>query len=456
MNEGMRFLFLVGACRCCLGLVQAQVPQQLSPIWENTLTYGASAPWSDFEGAGPNTVKIAYDPASTKLYRIVNQNSDAFTLHSFNADGSDSGSPDIGIPGLPGPPGSDVAADGYNRATRLIARNDTITALTRSRFTIGELWETRQSRNIMDCRTASGGDIVLYGTGTVDLYDALHDPYGTLLLVEEGLRGFGPLGWPLDTVAAPGAERMALLGDRIVLGTPAAFKVIDRSTLEVLDTLALPSTGLWRSFCMAHGTDQFLYAAYDEEMHLRAGLMDLNSGSIWDTTLTLESNARVTAVHADTYGKLWVGLTLGLWDGGRLIEFTSAGEYLGYFSYRSSVHDISSSPTQLFLAGISSTGAPGTYVAAFGIHLLVGIEAGDRSDLRIYPNPACLVLYLRGLGSHTTHISVTDALGRLMFDRSGPFSANQELPVQHLGPGSYVLRTEEPDRRRSISFVIGP
>lgn len=427
----------------------AQVAQPIVPIWEQLEEYGAS---TSFEFSQEQaTPKISFDASTSRLYRILNHGYDQLTLHSFLEDGSDSGSSDILINGLPtGQGANDVS---INSATRLQVRNDTIMALTRSFHRIG-LNGSEQHRNIMDCRFGDGTDIRLYGSGTVAMHDAHLDGNGTLVLVQDELRAFDVMGWPRDTIPAPGAERFAIAGDRIVLGNPSAFKVLNRHTLNPVDTISLGGPDSWKAACFGFGDSEFYYVAYVPAYQIRVGRYHLENGAVWDTTITLETNVQPTAAHVDVHGKLWIGLTSGYSDGGRLIEFSPEGLYLGYFAFRQSVHDITSSASLLYLSGINGPTSWGTYVAAFGIDLFTDVPMIAESAPSIHPNPANEHLQLTGLAPGTKHLTITDATGRIVRELHGPFTNAMSVPVVDLPNGTYLLSLSGGGARTSKSFSV--
>lgn len=436
------------ACMLSAQIGSAQEAQPLVPIWERLEDYGAH---SSLMSQDRGTPKIAFDASASKLYRILNHASDHLTLHSFLEDGSDSGNPDIVVDGLPGfQENNDYS---INTATRLSVRNDTIIALTRSYH---QLWlsGSEQHRNIMDCRFGDGTDIRLYGSGTVAMHDAHLDWNGTLVLVQDELRAFDVMGWPRDTIAAPGAERFAIAGDRIVLGNPSAFMVLNRHTLNPVDTISLGGPDYWKAACFGFGDSEFYYVAYVPAYQIRVGRYHLENGAVWDTTITLETNVQPTAAHVDIHGKLWIGLTSGYSGGGRLIEFSPEGLYLGYFAFRQSVHDITSSASHLYLSGISGPTSWGTYVAAFGIDLFSDVPVIAESVTRIYPNPANEHLQVTGLAPCTKHLTITDATGRFVRELKGPFANAMSVPVADLPNGTYLLSLSVGGARTSKSFSV--
>lgn len=78
-------------------------------------------------------------------------------------------------------------------------------------------------------------------------------------------------------------------------------------------------------------------------------------------------------------------------------------------------------------------------VMANGINA-VGVENTSTSHIVLFPNPAQYILFIQN-NSKMMHISITDVLGKVMFE--GEVSQSVEINIANYGKGIYFLQTSE-------------
>ena len=85
-----------------------------------------------------------------------------------------------------------------------------------------------------------------------------------------------------------------------------------------------------------------------------------------------------------------------------------------------------------------------------------GIETiMDRSEFKIYPNPASDHLKVKLNGQEIQQIRIIDVTGRMVFESRAGFNASEaNIPVSHLQNGVYILQLTSGNKTGTNSFVV--
>ena len=416
-------------CIACAAFstLPAQVP--ITPLWVHVDPFGAGFYYPYFDILD---TRVAFDQGTGKIYRAISpdpMNGEYANVQVFDVYGNDiTPAPVITFHGMPG------NIDGmWTRVVRLSANNDTLTGIVRFGPTY---W--------MKVKRTDGVHVFLLGSGSDPLTEFLQDSIGAILLTENNLRSYAPTGWPTGVTLCQNAERMAVLGNDVILGVPPALTHIDRGTMTALAPIPVPSAGTASSgICMADGNTSFYYVGLNSNSTIDVGLMDLDAGLLWSTVVPIPSGAQATAYHVDELGNFWMALVHdlpGASDLGVLYRFYQLGGSYAVSSYGRYIDDITSSGSRLFLTGRVEGTTESTYLAAFDIDLITALPSEEVNTLILYPNPASTDLRLDVLSPSTSRVEISDATGRIVQQVKGPFLGFMSIPVSNLTNGAYLLR----------------
>lgn len=266
------------------------------------------------------------------------------------------------------------------------------------------------------------------------------------------------MNWPSGSVPVSQALGMAVLGNDVILGAPPSITRIDRSSLTAGSPFSVPSSGVASSgMCIPNGGTTFNYAALNSNGVMDVGLVDINSGPVWNTTISVPGQARPTAYHVDEQGDFWVAIAnnaTGFANLGLLYRFHSASGLYGVNSFSRRIDGIESSNGRLFLTGRQTGSSVATYVAAFEADLITDASENSKSRLQLRPNPANSEFDLVDIPSGTNRLTITDATGRVVREMGGPFDRALTIPVVELPNGTYLLSITGLDFRTTKSFSV--
>lgn len=426
--------------------VQAQEP--LIPLWQHVDPFGAG---SLLASADVLSTRISHDPSTGLIYRaiFVYNGSSFYRIQVFDEEGNDltPASPII----LQGIPIGDYQAP---LVIQLSAANDTLSAIVRGEVYFG----TAEEINYLKVQGTDGSPYFLLGCGSTPLNSYHHDANGTLLLMADELRKYSPTNWPDGSITVSQAAGLAVLGNDVLLGAPPSFSRIDRSSMTAASPITVPSSGVAASgMCIANGGSAFNYAALNSNGIMDVGLVDINSGVIWNTTISVPGQARPTAYHIDAQGDFWVAIAnnaTGVANLGLLYRFHSTSGLYGVNSFSRRIDGIESSNGRLFLTGRQAGSSVATYLAAFDADLITEAQESTPGRLQIVPNPSSSEFRLVDVPSGTSRMSITDATGRIVRELKGPFTTAMSVSVSDLPNGTYLLSLFGGDSRSTRSFGV--
>lgn len=448
MRIGYAAFILAWVCTTRLS-VQAQEP--LIPLWLHIDNFGAGSVYPSIDDLSTN---LAFDHGTDRIYRSIRLATQwsAYSLQVFDTEGNNlTPSPQSVIQGMP-----ETSDALFTKITRLTARNDTIAAIVR----FVSLYTPDHSGyyNWLKVLGTDAGHNLLLGTGPTAMNDYHHDAISTLVLTENKLRRYGPTGWPNGSVSTPDAEGMAVLGNDVVLGAPPSITRINRNSMTTLSPIAVPTSGSTApGICIANGTTAFNYAALHSNGIMDVGLADINSGPIWNTTISIPAEAKPTAYHVDEQGDLWIAVAhnaTGLATLGLLYRFHYAGGPYGVNSFNRRIDGITSNDGRLFLTGRQAGSTSDTYLAAFETDLITSIAVDGAVQMSVSPNPTKDLLGIRSIPQGAERLHVMDATGRTLKTLSGPFDTTLNFSVADLAPGAYFVRIDGRAGSSTLPFQV--
>lgn len=421
--------------------VHAQEP--LTPLWQHIDPFGAG---SILCCSDVFYTRLSYDPDSDRLYRSVLQFNLApigYRTQVFDTEGNDlTPTTPIALAELP------LADLETTHIVQLSSVNDTLSAIVRYE----DYFSTTNDLNWLKVLGTDGSPYYLVGLGPLPLRAFYRDENGTLILTDSELRRYGPTGWPNGSIAVQNGERMAVMGNDVVLGVPPAFSRIDRSTMTSLDPILVPSTGTATSgICIANGATTFNYAALSTNGQMDVGLADISTGPIWSTIISLPSGAQPTAYHVDEQGDFWIAVVQN--GVGLLHRFHLTGGPHGVNSFSRRIDGIDSHNGRLFLTGRVTGTTSSTYLAAFDIDVITGVPSERVANLSVSPNPANDLLFLHGSTS-STEGWILDPTGKTVQRMAQGELSSSSIAIGDLAAGSYRLCVRNAKDVVQLPFVI--
>jgi len=402
------------------------------------------------------STRIAIDHGTGRIYRAVvePQWSGSYIVEVFDPDGNDlTPSPAVELHGI------DFPADAWvTNIIRMAAINDTLSAIVRFHNLYSESEVSDIDMNWLKVLSADGNPIYLVGNGHIATMDVHRDAMGILVLTASKLRRYGLTGWPSVSANVQNAGRMAVVGNEVILGIPPSINRFHRSTLTGLAPIEVPSSGTAVSgTCLPNGSSAFNYAAVNGNGTMDIGLVDINSGLVWNNTITIPSGAEPKAYHVDEFGDMWISFahyTAELADLGLIYRFhSSIGSYT-VNSYSRCIDDITSIGSRLFLTGRVSGTEYSTYLAAFDTDLITGLPAPNTAAMSLYPNPANNTISIQDIDAGIDRISIIDPTGRSLIELTGSFKGVLRFSTADLAPGSYFIRLSGPEGNATLPLQV--
>lgn len=412
----------------------AQVP--LTPAWTHIDAFGAGDwyPYGDVFSTA-----VAFDPSSGAIYRTITENpsSGDYMVQVFDTDGfAVNSTPPLVFHGVPSTLDAIVT-----KVDHLSAHDNELMAIVR--------FSPNDWMKVID---PMGEPVFLVGLENENMVDFHRDASGTIVQSTNTLRTYSSSGWPLGTVQVDEAEDMTVFSGSIVLGLPPEIMHIDRGSLSLLPPILVPANGSATSgLVSANGNSSFNYVALNSNNTLDVGLADVNSGSVWSTTITITAGARLTASHTDELGNFWVATVQN--NAALLYRFTYTPGPYAVGNYSRMIDGIASGDGKLFLTGRMAGSSTDTYLAAFDMDMMTGMSMISSTTLNLSPNPADAHLVVQGINAWV-HAWIGDATGKRIKEISPDELATGHLSVSELAVGSYRLFLRNEHGGAQLPFVI--
>lgn len=416
----------------------AHAQSLITPLWEHQ--YNSSG------------TRIAFDGSSDLLYRAATTDPMAghFDVQVFTIDGADLTPPEaLQFHGV-----YTLADYTTNEISRLTADQDTLHAVMRY------IKEFEPDKNVSwtISMPVNGSKGTLFGSGATRMLDAHHDQLGTLVLLDDELRGYGTTGWTTGSVAVAGAQRMAITEHRAFCGAPPSLMVVDRDAMVLLPSIIVPSSGATAPAALIMNGDSVInYATTNSNNTMDIGALDMDGFLLWSKVITLPGSCRLTSVATDAAGNFWVSVTHssgGTDHTGYLYGTNTSGAATDLYYFGRSIVDIASSGTRLFLTGGNEFSPISTYVIAFDPGVITSLNEVNKPSAILFPNPVRYIVTLQSVSSDVEQIRVIDAAGRSLKELTGPFSTTVNFSVADLAPGSYFVRIEGRAGSTTLPFQV--